>query len=157
MKTINCIHCTKNIPEDALLCPYCGKSVMKEFASPMPSPKNIPQQLAKKNRKGAAITSLILGISIFIIQVSGLLTMLNSRLSNNMRLINVILLLTACFGSPLSIIGIILGVLGVRSIQKLIAIAGIVINSISILFWIIEPAYSYIAFLTFLGLLAGGG
>lgn len=65
-----CKNCGKSIPDDAVLCPYCGTTLA---ANPQPQP-NVPQDRKKKKKTGCLISiiSVIALITIIlVIAISG--------------------------------------------------------------------------------------
>lgn len=65
-----CKNCGKSIPDDAVLCPYCGTSLV---ANPLPQ-SNVPQDRKKKKKTGCLISiiSVIALITIIlVIAISG--------------------------------------------------------------------------------------
>ena len=86
---------------------------MEEFPTPeVPAPTPVPAPTG--NRQGLAIASLVLGI------------------------VNLCAWLLPICGGPLALVGIVLGILGLNSSRRGMAIAGIVISGIALLLVILN-------------------
>ncbi len=133
MKKNKCTHCNKDIPADSLLCPYCGEKVQKEIIPPALPSKQVKSIMQKKDHKSAALISISFGIFFFLVMIVWLFT---SNTNSDKDLSNIPLLIS-CFSFPFFITGLILGILGVRSSLKRIAIPGIIFNSIGIILWLL--------------------
>jgi RNA polymerase subunit RPABC4/transcription elongation factor Spt4 len=99
---VYCSSCGKTIKKDAAMCPYCG---VQHGAS---------SQLFTKDKKGFAITSLVLGI------------------------VGCIAWLLPLLGYPVTILGLIMGVVGYKSSKKGMALAGIILSIIGFIATIIN-------------------
>lgn len=81
------------------------------------NPNMYQQPMAPQEKKGLSITSMILGIC-------GLLAWC-----------------IPCCGFPVTITGLIMGIIGIRKGGKGMAIAGIIMSAISLLFTIVNAAF----------------
>jgi len=125
MKTKKCIKCTRSIPLDARLCPYCGEILKLDLPA---EPKNEQaemrgeQTLPKKDRKGYAVASLVVGASFFVFLF---LAFVANHFFDDSGVFGILTILSPLLSVP----GIILGILGLKSSRKRSAITGIMLNS----------------------------
>lgn len=113
-----CRNCGTEIPDNIMYCPKCGQS---QQTSPMPGPMQNPYanqydiyEQAPKEKQGMAITSLVLG------------------------LVGLIGWLFPCCGYPITILGLIFGIIGIKKGGKTMATVGIVLSSITLVLTIIN-------------------
>lgn len=100
---VYCSSCGKTIKKDALMCPFCGVQ------------QGTNLQL-KKDNKGAAVASLVLG------------------------LVGLIAWLFPLAGFPVTIVGLIMGIVGQKSTKRGMATAGVIISMVGFIATIINSA-----------------
>ena len=113
-----CRNCRTEIPDNIMYCPKCGQS---QQTSPMPGPMQNPYanqydiyEQAPKEKQGMAITSLVLG------------------------LVGLIGWLFPCCGYPITILGLIFGIIGIKKGGKTMATVGIVLSSVTLVLTILN-------------------
>lgn len=108
-----CMHCGAEMDEHAVFCSKCGQRVHTDLK---------PHELSSEPeaaKNGIAVASLVLGS------------------------VGILAWLIPLFGFPITILGLVFGIIGIKKGGKGIAIAGIVLSAITLLFTTANSAIGF--------------